>query len=227
MDRVAALVVLAVVPLVAGGVRGIGARWHGRTLSAAGGIAVAYVFVDLLPKLADGQSKVEGSGLLPFIERHVYLFALVGLVVAFANQRFALAHDAERAALAIVTPAAGGFLVGYSVVGDDPAIRPIALFTIALGLHYLIVDHGVANRYPDAYRRVGRFVVAGAVLLGGGTAAVAALDPAALALVLALIAGGVILETFRHELPNAGTVNFAVFAAATAAYAALLLAVTG
>lgn len=225
MDRLIALVVLAVVPMVAGGVRGIGARWHGWVLSAAGGVAVAYVFVELLPKLAEGQTKVDGSGLLPYLERHVYLFALVGLVAAFAAQRFTLTHEADRAPLAIVAPAVGGFLVGYSVVGDDPAIRPIALFTIALGLHYLIVDHGVASRYPGAYRRVGRYVVAAAVLLGGGVAAVVTLDTAVLALVLAVIAGGVILETFRHELPNAGAVNVAVFAASTAAYSALLLAI--
>lgn len=225
MDRLIALVALAAVPLVAGGVRGLGVRWHSRAMSAAGGVAVAYVFIELLPKLAEGQTKVTGIGLLPYLERHVYLFALVGLVAAFANQRFALTHGTDRALLAIVTPSGGGLLVGYAVIGDYPAIRPLALFTIAMGVHYLIVDHGVASRYPDAYRRVGRYVVAAAVLLGGAAAAVVALDEAVLALVVALLAGGLLLETFRHELPEADAVNFAVFAAAAAAYSALLLVI--
>lgn len=225
MDRLIALGVLTVIPLIAGGVRGLGEQWHRRSLSAAGGIAVAYVLVELLPELAVGQAKVEGSGLLPFLERHVYLFALVGLVVAFANQRFALTHGTDRAGLAIGTASVGGILVGYAVASDDPVIRPIALFTIALGVHYLVVDHGIASRYPDAYRSIGRFAVAGSILAGGALALVVEIDAAALAIVLALIAGAVILETFRHELPGAGNVDFVFFVLAAAGYSALLLAI--
>lgn len=220
-----ALLALATVPVVAGGVRGIGEHWHRRTLSAAGGIAVAYVFVELLPELAEGQAAVEGRGLLPFLERHVYLFALVGLIVAFGNQRFALTHASDRAGVAIGTAAIGGLLVGYALGDSEGSARDVALFTVALGLHYLIVDHGLAEQYPDEYRRVGRFVIAGSVVVGGAIARVIALDEAALAIVLALIAGGIVLETFRHELPQAGRVDFWFFLLAAVGYSGLLLVV--
>jgi len=225
MARYGALAVLAVVPLVAGGVHGLGARWHARSLSAAGGVAIAYVFVHLLPELSTAQADVEGSGLIPYLEHHVYVFALFGLVAAFGNQRFALAHEAERAVVAIGVASIGAFLVGYSLASrDDAAIQPIVLFTVALGLHYLVVDHGIASRYPHAYGRVGRYVVSGSVLAGGAMTILVELSPAALALMLALIAGAVILETFRHELPQAGSINFVAFVSSAAVYTALLLA---
>ncbi len=62
-------------------------------LSIAGGISVAYVFIHLLPELAEGQETVtealdQGEG-LAFLESHVYLVALVGLAVFYGLQRLA------------------------------------------------------------------------------------------------------------------------------------------
>ena len=62
-----------------------------RTYGAAGGVSVAYVFVHLHLGLAAGQATIDGPGLeegerappgqmLEFLEHHVYLVALVGLV---------------------------------------------------------------------------------------------------------------------------------------------------
>ncbi|EMF45704.1 hypothetical protein B481_2953 [Planococcus halocryophilus Or1] len=55
-----------------------------RFLSVAGGISVAYVFLHLLPELSVFQKNLQGelknSGLL-FIESHIYLIAMIGLVV--------------------------------------------------------------------------------------------------------------------------------------------------
>jgi hypothetical protein len=228
MSRVVALAALAVVPMIAGGVRGLGARWHSWALSAAGGTAVAYVFVHLLPELAEAQYAVEGDGVLPFLERHVYLFALAGLVIALVNQRFALSHPADRAVNAIAVTAAGGALVGYAVgSSQDSAAQPVVLFVIAMGLHYLVVDHGIATRYALTYRRIGRFVVSGAILAGGIAGIVSTAPASALALALALIAGAVILETFRHEIPNVGSASLAAFGGAAALYSVLLLATAG
>jgi hypothetical protein len=63
-------------------------------LSIFGGISVSYVFVvHLLPELAEGQQTVaealdEGRG-LAFLQSHIYLIALLGLVVFYGLERLA------------------------------------------------------------------------------------------------------------------------------------------
>lgn len=53
-----------------------------RWLSFAGGVAVSYVFLHLLPEIAKGQRLMDERtrGVLAFFEGHAYLLALAGLV---------------------------------------------------------------------------------------------------------------------------------------------------
>jgi hypothetical protein len=46
------VLVLAIVHLVAGSAASLGPKWRPRALSAASGVSVAYVFLDLMPDLA-------------------------------------------------------------------------------------------------------------------------------------------------------------------------------
>ncbi|MEG3834274.1 hypothetical protein QUA46_08415 [Microcoleus sp. MON2_D6] len=54
-----------------------------RWLSAASGVSVAYVFVHILPELNlhQGVLKQVESGVISYLEHHVYLIALLGLTV--------------------------------------------------------------------------------------------------------------------------------------------------
>ncbi|HXF28964.1 MAG TPA: hypothetical protein VN457_03875, partial [Chlamydiales bacterium] len=111
-------------------------------LSAGGGVAIAYVFVDLLPKLAKSDSLVQAalSGVFPYFERHVYVMALIGFLVFFVVDK---SHNTvpprTRFWLSLSTYAFFNFLVGYAVVDpNDPEVQPLLLFTIAIGLHYFV-----------------------------------------------------------------------------------------
>lgn len=226
MNRLVAVLVLTTLPFLTEPVRRLPRRTHLVALSVAAGISVSYVVVELLPKLAESQAKVDGHGFLPYLERHVYLLALVGLVVAYAVERFARSESATSRIFSLASITAAMFLVAYSITTrDDTDIEPLALFTFALGLHYFVVDEALAERLGPMYRDVGRYVVAAGCLAGAGLGALMQVDEAAIALVLAFLAGGVILHTVRHELPDGGgTGNFAAFALGAAAYTAVLLA---
>ena len=65
-----AAVALALVHLFASGLRFLDVVPRSRWLSAAAGISVAYVFVHLLPDLAEAQEAVEqtGEGAFEFLE---------------------------------------------------------------------------------------------------------------------------------------------------------------
>jgi hypothetical protein len=88
---------LAAVHLLAGKLRFLDRIPRSRWLSFGSGISVAYVFVHLLPELAAGQQVLDEAGapLLAAIESHIWLMALLGLVVFYGLER-AAKHSRPR-----------------------------------------------------------------------------------------------------------------------------------
>ena len=86
-----AVVVLAIVHLLAGSMRFLEGTPRSVWLSMAGGISVAYVFVHLLPDLAEEQQAIRKAvgETFSFPEYHVYLVALIGLAVFYGLERAA------------------------------------------------------------------------------------------------------------------------------------------
>ena len=77
------VIIFSLVHLWAEKVRSFGMLSQGRFLSLGGGVAIAYVFVDLLPKLGKSNMLVERvlAGIFPYFERHVFVMALLGFLL--------------------------------------------------------------------------------------------------------------------------------------------------
>lgn len=233
-----AAVALGLVHVFAGKLRFLSEVPRSRWLSLAGGVSVAYVFVHLLPELSEGQESVaaEAEGLLPFLEEHVYLMALLGLSVFYgvehssrrsrAGRRRTDGDDqtSERAFwLSIASFAVYNAIIGYLLVHrEEPGARSLALFATALGVHFVINDVGLRDHHKHAYARVGRWLLASAVLLGWAIGTLTEISDSTLALLLAFIGGGIILNVIKEELPAERESHFAPFALGAAGYAALL-----
>ncbi len=97
-------------------------------------------------------------------------------------------------------------------------------FGFAMTLHFLVNDHGLREHHKGAYDRVGRWVLAGAVLVGWALGLVAEVSEIALAVLIAVLAGGIILNVLKEELPEERESRVWAFALGAALYAALLLA---
>ncbi|HEX2160270.1 MAG TPA: hypothetical protein VHF88_00420 [Thermoleophilaceae bacterium] len=233
-----AVCVLAATHVLAGKLRFLEGVPRSRWLSFAGGVSVAYVVVRILPELSAGQREVDhpANALLPFLEGHVYLLTLAGLVAFYgversssssrARRREASGIDATDRSAFVVS--IGGFavynvIVGY-VLADFDATREhsLAALAAALAVHFLVNDYGLREHHKDAYRDVGRWVLAAAVLVGWAIGRSAELDEAGVALLVAFLAGGIILNTFKEELPRDRESRFLPFVAGAAGYAALL-----
>ncbi|MDP8911123.1 MAG: hypothetical protein M3M94_03540 [Actinomycetota bacterium] len=205
-------------------------------LSAAGGISVAYVFVHLLPELAHEQAELEeaAGGAVPFLEQHAYLVALAGLAVFYGVElatRGSLARPSAASSDAVTFwLATGSFAVKNAIIGyllvhrlDDDALA-LVLFTVAMALHFVVNDVGLRERHGTRYARVGRFVLAAAPLAGVALGFLVEISDPAIAALLAFLAGGVILNVLKEELPSERESRFSAFAAGAAAYSLLLLA---
>lgn len=243
-----AALVLAALHVLAGHLRFLDVVPRSRWLSIAGGTSVAYVFVHLLPELSEAQRALAPvvAGAVPFLERHAYLLALVGLALFYGVERASRLARARRQAqgghgtqgdrklrdvarsaawLAIGSYAAYNALIGYLLVHRvDGGAAGLALFAFAMGVHFVVNDHGLRAHHRDLYHRWGRWVCAGGVLLGWAVGAVTEVHEAGLALLLAFLAGGVILNVLKEELPAERESRFSAFALGAAGYAALLLA---
>jgi len=94
--------------------------------------------------------------------------------------------------------------IGYTVANPgNEAIRPLWLFALAIGLYLAVNDHALAEHHEERYHRHGRWLLAAALLAGWAVGRVPTLEipSEVLALLIAYLAGGVILNVMRHQLP--------------------------
>ncbi len=215
-------------------------------LSAAGGVSVAYVFVHLLPEIAEAQATVEGSAstLLAGFERHAYVIALVGFAVFYGLERAAITsrrsrRDADAPSAEEEPTSAGAFwlsmgsfaiynaIIGFLVVrrAEHDSAAALALFAVAIVLHFLINDLGLRSHHKRRYDRLGRPALVGAIFLGWAVGVATELPEAAVGLGVAFLAGGIVLNVMKEEVPEERQSQFLPLALGAFAYAALLIAV--
>lgn len=216
--------------------------------SFAGGAAVSYVFLHLLPALTREKEEV-GEALddvldvTPLLELAVFLVALSGFVVLYGLERLAVLSGSGRRPddgagpgdppVGVYRVHLGSFALYNGLITYTMPLRFqtgtafALLFALAMGLHFVLTDRALAEHYPRRFAHTGRLVLAGALLVGWLLAAVAgAPGTLVVTLLTALLAGGILLNVFKEELPAAGRSSFGWFLGGTALYALLLALVT-
>ncbi|MBA3547257.1 MAG: hypothetical protein H0T76_12295 [Nannocystis sp.] len=238
----AVAVALAVVHLLAGRLRLLDVLPRSGWLSFGGGISVAYVFVHILPALAKNQRHFDGtaSTWIGAIEHHVYLIALVGLGVFYGLERLARrsrghGRSAGRSPgeaatspgvfwIHIGTYAAYNALIGYLLLhGESPGRRELGLYTVAMAAHFVVNDYGLRQDHQRRYHDIGRWILSAAIVVGWLLGVVTSIHRAAIAACFGFLAGGILLNVLKEELPEERDSTFWAFALGAVAYAALLL----
>ncbi|MEC4983760.1 MAG: hypothetical protein SAJ37_18870 [Oscillatoria sp. PMC 1068.18] len=211
-----------------------------RWLSIAGGVSIAYVFVHILPELSKGQKTFEEKYILAlnFLEHHVYLVSLLGLVVFYGLEKLAdssrkknqASGEGDTTEPSIFWVHVGSFtfyntLIGYLLVHrEEQGLWSLLIFTFAMGLHFLVNDYGLREHHKHQYKYVGRWLLAGGVVLGWLVGIATKISEAAIAVLFAFIAGGVVLNVIKEELPEERQSNFGAFFLGVIVYTILLLA---
>ena len=203
---------------------------------------MAYVFLHILPELQLTQEHLsEAAGVTPWIEHHAYLVALAGLSLFYGLERVVSSSQRETDAepglgpgetttgpgvfwLHMASFAVYNALVGYLLVHrEEQDLRGLLLFVVAMALHFLVNDHALRHDHRDTYRRVGRWMLAAAILAGWVVGQAVALDEAATGVLFAFLAGGIVLNVLKEELPDERKSRFLPFALGAAVYAGLLM----
>lgn len=235
---------LALVYLAGGGLQKVGdaagGRWPRRWVSAAAGAAVAYVFVDVLPELGTRHRAFLEAARedLLFAEQRIYVLALLGFVLFYGLEHMVLtSHRRGRAGAGgpgdpVYWLHAGGFavyswLIGYLLTSRAAVGRlALLLYGAAMAFHFFVVDHSLREEHGDRYERSGRWMLAGSVLGGWLIGTTTRVSELSLARLFAFVAGGVVINSMRTELPGEGEGRFWPFCLGATSYALLLMLAT-
>ncbi len=98
------------------------------------------------------------------------------------------------------------------------------VFAIAMLLHFIVNDYGLRERHREDYRCTGRWVLAAAVFVGWLLGLAVEIPEAVIAALTAFLAGGIILNVLKEEMPEERREPLQPFAAGAALYTVLLLA---
>lgn len=205
-----------------------------KRVSFCAGMAAAYVFVHVMPELEDMRlAFVESASIQTYFEGSViYAVALIGFMTFYGLEhlrkqfRDSDSNQREQAAFKLHV---GGFaayaaLVGYLLARDlEQGHLPLLLFTIAMAVHFLAVDHALSEEHAEAYVRRGRYWLAAMVPLGWAVGQWLVLPPAVSALLVAFLSGAVIVNSSLMELPSDKDGHFMSFLAGGLLYALILL----
>lgn len=229
------------VHLLAAKVQFVYAVSRSRWLSFAGGASVAYVFVHILPELSHRQGSFEQSNnsILGFFEHHVYLVALLGLTIFYGLEQLATEsrrrqqkdNQPNSTSTGVFWVHIGSFAVYNALIGylllhrEKSGFWNLVLFFCAMALHFWVNDYSLWEHHKDNYRHIGRWVLAGAVFLGWAIGLATQISEVALGMLFAFLAGGVVLNVIKEELPDERQSRFWSFVLGAAIYTVLLLAI--
>ncbi|MEO1348646.1 MAG: hypothetical protein AAFW84_07590 [Cyanobacteria bacterium J06635_15] len=221
-------------------------RWltsipHHWWVSFAGGVSIAYIFLDVFPELSKAQAEVEHTGglLIDYLENHIYLLALAGLAIFYGLEKLALRsrrHNQKTTGdnatgsgifwIHITSFAIYNAILGYLLrESENHGLVACLILFIALALHFVVNDVGLREHHKQIYDRFGRWLLAAAILVGWSLGQATHFNTAAVAAIWALVAGGVILNVMKEELPEKQESHFGLFVTGAMIYSAILLVV--
>lgn len=207
-----------------------------RFLSAVGGISVSYVFLHLLPELSHFQRELEGElegSIWGFIESHIYLVAMIGLGVFYGLEvmvkKSKKRGSQTKSESGIFWVHIGTFvlynsLIGYLLVQDrfESSLDTFFYFT-AMGLHFITIDKSLRDLHEADYDKYGRWLLAAAIGAGWIVGIWSGLPDVIVSFLVALLAGGVILNVMKEELPEERESSFTSFSLGMLTYSVLWL----
>ncbi|GAB3533774.1 hypothetical protein GCM10027403_08400 [Arthrobacter tecti] len=210
------------------------------TGSFAGGLAVAYVFLHLLPEIAEGNEAIgelleDTIEVTPLFDLGIFVVALTGFTAFYGLDHLATRRRTRD------SPDSGGVywlhvgafaiynaLITYTMtLRLETGVLFAILFSVAMGLHFVLTDRHLEEHYPRRFRTSGRLVLAGALILGWALSALfAPTSTEVVAILTALLGGSVLLNVFKEELPSNRGSSFPWFLAGLVLYSALLALIT-
>jgi len=211
-----------------------------RFVSFSAGVAVAYVFIHLLPELASVSEEfveISEGRELPYPQLRIYAAALVSFVLFYGLSRMiswsrltAGEADRESALEGIHYHLLAGsyalyvLVVSYLMAHEmEAGGGRLALYALAMGMHFLGLAYGLRRDNPSLYDSWGRHMLGGAAIVGWVVAVLLPVSEEVAYTMLGFVAGAVMLNTATSELPGHRDGRFFAFLLGSVVYTVVLL----
>lgn len=191
-------------------------------LSISGGVAIAYVFVYILPTMHEEQDKLGGSLAL---DSELYFLGLVGLLVYYSVYKFA---KSDRSSKYIFRVQIGffafyAFMVSYIVFASDVKTVEALFYGLAISLHFIGISYHIGIDFEKAHHKVGRWLLASATLIGAIAGTVGPSSGLFVDTLIAFSSGAMIFNVISKELPEERYAHLPTFLIASLAFSISLL----
>ncbi len=179
-------------------------------LSFAGGASVAYVTVHLLPEFQKAQKEFNEIMHIPqqYEGYSLFLVATVGFLAFYSINHFVQSSKPNQPRTAVFTIHIGAFVIYNSFIGyylikglkQEP--KAVIIFTAVFILHLMVNDVGLRLDHKKRYDPWGSLILAISVVAGWLLGFFVTLPIFIFALWFSWLAGGILLNTIKEELPK-------------------------
>jgi hypothetical protein len=205
-------------------------------ISFSGGVAIAYVFLHMLPDLVEynkpiGIFLIKNQWLTPFTELAIYIVALMGFLIYYGFELIAERYQDLKQNVTLVYRlhllmfCLYNFLITYTMcLLALSSIAATFIFTFAMSLHFVLTDRKFSRLYSTRFNHLGRFILM--LALASGWLCSALFDPVNVlvaSFMVAFLAGSILLNVFREELPASGLISYCWFSVGTILITLILL----
>ena len=188
-------------------------------LSFSGGVAVAYVFVHLIPELHE-ITDVAGDSL-------TFSLTLLGTIIYFGTAKYVKESkdtpDSRRAfVIQMTTLVPYFFILGYFLERLNTLLA-LGSYTLAIGIHLIGFGYDLKEDHREKYTHWTAGTLALVLIAGTIASYIYEFDELTLNLLLAFVTGGIFLNSIKEEIPPVNKSRFWAFAAGATLIGILLL----
>ena len=109
------------------------------------------------------------------------------------------------------------------VRGEYEGVTGTLLFFVAMSVHFITNDWSLRESHKEEYDRFGRWLLAVAIFVGWSVGAFIEIKDVVVSLLTAFLAGGIILNVMKDELPEEQKSNLPAFLIGILSYTLLLV----
>ncbi len=238
--------IFSAVHLIAPRLYGFSRRYRNAVVSFSGGVAIAYVFLELLPRVQRAGEHLNiilsgYPGLTAFSDVAIFGVAFAGFLVFFISEHAAIhSHrkisartgqpmgsiPASRSVFAIHLSVLAllSLLIAYSLRFEvEIGLLEAVLFSIALILHFFVADRTMEIHYRIMFERYGRYILSAMPMIGWALSILFPERQSEAAILLAFVAGSVLFNIIKDEVPGAEKSEPKFFVSGALIYSGILL----
>lgn len=208
-----------------------------RITSFAGGFAVAYVFLHMLPELVEGNAAIgealkEVVPLTPLLDLGIFLLALFGFTVYYGLELLAQksAQQGGQATMRVYhlhlfMYCLYNFMITYTMpLRVQTGVFYAVIFTVAMGLHFILSDRNFNRHFHEQFSLGGRLLLLASLAAGWlVTALTEPINVVLVSLMIAFLSGSILYNVFKEELPEGANSSYLWFTVGMGLVTALLV----